>query len=151
ELVVLAREAEALPARRGPQPGDHAELLLQPVEPLPQRREADAERLVLSLVPSGAHAEPDPPPAHLVDSGPDDGQRSWLAEGGGGHQRPEPDPAGLHGQAGERRPGVRRHVGGVAGVDAEVMIAAEEAVEASLLRRSREREYLLVGRAAPRL
>ena len=52
------------------------ELLLQPVEALPQGGERDAVGGVLVVVPAGADAELDPAAAHLVDLGHGDGERA---------------------------------------------------------------------------
>src|SRR6185437_15715523 len=75
EPVVLAVEAEPLPRRRGPQPGDDLLLLAEPVEPLAQRRKRDAQVAVLLLDPGGANAEFGPAAAHRVHGGDGDGER----------------------------------------------------------------------------
>ena len=55
ELVVLA--GEGVRARRLPQSLEDLQLLLELLEPLPERREVDAERRVLRVVPAGAETE----------------------------------------------------------------------------------------------
>src|SRR4029077_6718674 len=60
-------------------------------------------------------------------------------------QRAEPYPFGLQGEPGERGPRVGWLVRGVVGVDAQVVVGAEERVEAALFRRLREVPDLRVG------
>ena len=73
--------------------------------------------------------------AYLVDARDGDRERTRVPEGRRGDQRPEPDPAGLDGEAGQGGPGVGRP--GLAGAAAElqVVVGAEERVEAEVLRR----------------
>ena len=134
ELVVLSGEAEPLPRLRVPESGEDRELLLKLVEALAERRERDAEVVVLTLVPGGADAELGAAAAHLVNGGDLDGELPGQPERGGVDERAEPYPFGLDGEAGERGPRVGRLVGRVVSVDAEVVVGAEEGVEAALVR-----------------
>ena len=145
ELVVLAVEAEPLARLGVPEAGEDRQLLFQTVEPLAEAGERDAEVLVLALVPGGADAELGPASAHLGDGRDLDRELAGKPEGGGVDERAEPDPLGLDGEAGQRGPGVGRLVGGVVGVDAEVVVGAEERVEPARLRRLREGQDLGVG------
>lgn len=147
QLPETPLEAEALPAWGLPQPGDDLHRLLQAVEALALRRERDAERLVLALVPAGADPQADPPVAHLIDAGHRHRQNRRQPEGPGGHQRPQLHPRGLTGEAAEGRPRVRGQVLGIPGVDAHVMVGAKEGVEARLLGRPRHRDDAVVGGA----
>jgi hypothetical protein len=52
-------------------------LLLQPVEPLAERWEFDAVRIVLLLEPPGTRSELDPPVRHVVDPSPPPIARKW--------------------------------------------------------------------------
>jgi hypothetical protein len=128
--VVASVEGELLTVRCPPQPRDDTQLLLQPLEPLPQRRERDAVGGVFGVVPASTEAELHPAAAHGVDLGHRDGQRARVPEGGGGHQRTQPDPAGLPGDAGQGDPGVGRSREAVTVAHGEVVVAAEEGVEA---------------------
>jgi hypothetical protein len=85
DLVILAVKGERGPGRGRPQAGDDRELLLEPVEPLGQRRERHAVGRVLGVEPARAQAELDPAAAHLVDLRDGDGQRPRQPEGGAGH------------------------------------------------------------------
>src|SRR6185312_4324008 len=69
QLVMLALEAEPLPRLGVPEAGEDRELLFEPVEPFAERRERDAEILVLPLVPGRADAELSPAATHLIDRG----------------------------------------------------------------------------------
>ena len=94
----------------------------------------------------GADAELDPAAAHLVDLGDRDGQRSGQPEGGRGHQRAQPDPAGLPGQPGQRQPRVGRSGQPVA-AHRQVVVGPEEGVEAGLLGTPGDGEQVVVGGA----
>jgi hypothetical protein len=128
--------AVRLADRRLPQPGEDFELLLEPVEALPQRGEGNAVGGVLRLEPSAAQAEFDPSAAHLIDAGDGDGQRTGETERGRGDQGAEPDPACVAGQAGQDDPRVGRprqpggRVGGPVGAHVEPVVGPEEGVEA---------------------
>ena len=61
----------------------------------------EAEGPELDLVPAGAQAEDQPAAADLVDGGGLLGEHRRVVERGRGDQRPELDPLGDRGQAGE--------------------------------------------------
>ena len=146
ERVVLPLVGEPLPLRRRPEPGDDRQLFLEPVEPLAGRRERDAVAGVLLLEPARSQPELDPATAHLVDLGHLDRQRSRVPEGGRRHQRAQPDRGRLARQAGQRRPGVGR-AGRPVDAHREVVVGAEERVEAEVLGSPGHPEELVVGRA----
>jgi hypothetical protein len=144
---VLAAEVELLAVGGAPQPGDDRELLLEPLEPLPQRRERQGVGPVLGLVPAGAEAEVHPAAAHLVHLGDGDGQRARRPERGRRDQRAEPDPAGLAGQAGQRDPGVGRAGQAADAAHLEVVVGPEERVKAQVLGRLGHPQQGVVVRA----
>ena len=143
--VVRPVVLEGRPGGRRPQAGDDGELLLEPVEALADRREGDAEGGVLLLEPARAQPELDPPAAHLVDPGDGHGERPGQPERGRADQGAEPDAAGVAGEPGEGGPGVGGPGGAVAG-HVQVVVGAEEAVEAQLLGGAGHREEVVVGR-----
>ncbi len=102
---------------------------------------------VLLLVPPGAEAQLDTPPAHGVDCRHRDGKWSREPEGGGREQGPEPDPLGVAGEAGERRPGVARAGHAVDRAHLEVVVGAEECPEAAFFGSSGHAEQLFVARS----
>ena len=102
---------------------------------------------MLGLVPAGPDAELDPPTAHGVDLGHRHGQGAGQPEGGRGDQGAQPDPGGLPGDAGQGHPGVGGTGQAVGAAHGQVVVAAEEAVEAEGLRRPGHRQQLIVGGA----
>ncbi len=101
----------------------------------PMRWERQPVSGVLGVEPAGPQAELDPPAAHLVDLRDGDRQRPGRPERHRRHQRAEPDPLGLDGQASQRRPGI-----GGAGEPADrshlqVVVGPEERVETQVLGR----------------
>ena len=126
--VVPAVVREPLPCRRLPETGDDGELLGESVEALAGVGELDAVRRVLGLEPPGPEPELDPPAAHLVDLGDLDREYAGIAEGRGGHQRAEPDRAGLPRDPGQGRPGIRRP-GQTVAAHVQVVVGAEERAE----------------------
>ena len=151
--VMPAVEREALPVTRPgvPEPGDDRQLLFQPVEPLLDRRERQAERRMLACVPRGADTELDPAAAHVVDRRDDGREQPGRPEGRGRHQRAEPDPAGVARQAGQRRPAVGRPVVGIVRIAAEQVVGAEEGIEARALGGQRQGQDVVVASAVPGL
>ena len=120
-----------------PDPLDLLDLALELVEPLRHGRERKAERLVLVLVPAGADAEVDAPAGDVVG-----GQRELGQDGGGAErdrrdQRAEPDPLGDRGERADRAPGVER---AVALRERQVVVGAQQRLEAAALGGARERE-----------
>ena len=142
---MLAVKAEPLPRRRGPQPGDDLQLLAEPVEPLGQRRERDAQVTVFLLDPGGADAEFGPAAAHRVHGGDRDGERPGPAVRGRGHERAQPHSFGLNGETGQRGPRIGRTVTGVVRFDPLVVVGPEEGVEAGFLGGPGQRQDLVVA------
>ena len=141
---------EGGPLGCGPHSGDDGKLLLQPVEALAHAREGDAVGRVLRLEPAGTEPELDPATAHLVDAGDGDRERAGEPERRRRHERAEADAAGVACQAGEGGPGVGR-AGGAVARHVQVVVGAEERVEAEVLGGAGDREEVVVGRALLRL
>ncbi len=142
---MLAVEVEGVAGLGGPQPGDDLQLLLEPRELL--LRERDAVRLVLLLEPARAQAQFDAAAGHLVDLGDLDGEHAGQPEGGGGHQGAEADALGLTGEAGEGDPGVGGAGEAVAVAHLQIVVGAEEGVEAEVLGGLGDGEEGVVARA----
>ena len=121
-------------------------LLGEAAEPLTGVGERNAVRGVLGLVPAGAEAQFDPSPAHLIDLRDTDRERAGQPERRRADQRAEPDPGGLARQRGQREPGVGR-AGQPRATDRQVVVGAEERVEAELLRGLRHAQQVVVARA----
>jgi hypothetical protein len=99
---------------------------------------------VLDLVPAGAQPELDPAAAHLVDRRDHLREVPEPSERHRRDERPQPDPLGVAGQAGEHRPGVGR--GQPARPrEALVVVRSEERLEARGLGPARDRQLLVVG------
>ena len=133
-------EREFFPLRRLPQAGDDRQLLLEPGEALAQVRERDGIGLVLVRIPAGPQPELHPAAAHLIHLRDADRQRTRVPESGRRHQRAEPDPGRLAGQPGQRHPGIGRAGQPADWAHLEVVIGAEEGIEAKLLGRARDRQ-----------
>jgi hypothetical protein len=144
-LVMLALVAEPLSRPGVPDAAEYRELLFEPVEPLPQGRERDAEVLVLALVPGGPDAEFGAPPAHLVNRRHLDRQLPRKPERGGVNQGAEPDPLGLPGEPGKRGPRVSRLITQVVRIDSQVVIGPEEGIEPARFRRLGQGKDLRIG------
>ena len=89
ESIVAAVDVHR-PAR--PQRLDDGDAFLQPVEPLLEWRQADAEGLMLGFVPAGADAKRQPPIGEPVDGRRHPRQQGRVAKGHGADQRPETNP-----------------------------------------------------------
>jgi hypothetical protein len=138
---------EFLTDRRLPQPGNDLELLLQPVEAFPGRGKGDPVGPVLAFEPARSDPELRPPAAHGIHLGDRHGQRAGEAESGRGDQGAEPDPAGLPGQPGEGDPRVGRTGQAGAVPHPQVVIGAEEGVEALLLGAASDSKEVFKGGA----
>ena len=147
QLEMTAREAVRLARRRAPEAGDDLELFLQPIEALLHRRERDSVGAVLLLIPTRSDAELDTTAGHGVDGGDGDGKRSGKAKGGGGEHGPEADALGVPGQSGEGDPRVARPRKAADLTHLQVVVRAEEGVEAQLLGQLGDGEKLVVGGA----
>ena len=84
ELVVLA---VVRPVVVGPHLPHDLQRLLDPLEPLLQRRERDAEAAVLLLVPGGPEPEHRSPAGEDVEGGHDLGQQAGVPVGDAGHHQ----------------------------------------------------------------
>lgn len=126
-------------------------LVFEQVVPNAFSGEGEPVGVVFFFVPPRSEPDLDAPLAHVVDLGDQDREGPDGPEGYGRYQSPEADRTGVPGQPGQCRPGVG--VGERAGCtpDFQVVIGAEEAVEATLLGRKGRREKLLVGRSLLRL
>ena len=129
-----------------PRAVDDLELLGEAGEPRGLVEELEPVGAVLALVPAGAETELDPPAGDVARRRHDLRELGGMAEGGGGDERPEPEPLGARGERGHGRPGVERaaileplaHHGAV-------VVGAEERLEPVLLAGLRERDPLLPG------
>ena len=148
---MLPLEGEGLAGRVGPHAVDDRELLLEHLEAVPGRRERDAERLVLAVVPARAQAELDPAAAHRVGLRDLDGENARQPEGHRRDERAEPDALGLATERRERQPGVGRPHTRRSLADAEVVIRPEERVESQRLGEPGKGEELVVRRSLLRL
>ncbi len=97
---------------------------------------------MLSLEPAGPQAKLHSPPAHLIHLGDGDCQWPRQPERGAGHQGAKADAGRLGRESGEGRPGVGRARLPGHRPHLEVVVGAEEGVEAELfggLRNSAQR------------
>ena len=76
--------------------------LLEPLEPLGDRGERDAQPTRLLLVPGGPDAEPGPPAGQHVQGGHGLGQDARRTVDGPGHQREQLHPGGARGEVPQR-------------------------------------------------
>ena len=113
---------------------------------LPVGGKGEAVGLVLGLVPAGADPELDPAAGDVVDRDDVLRQHRGRPERDRRDHRPEPDPLGHRGERGQRRPGVER-ARGRAAEDGEVVVGAEQPLEADALGGAGERAPLLPGDA----
>ena len=125
DLHVLTVVVERVADRRTPQTGHDVESFLEQFEAILERRERDAVRLVLFLVPAGTDAEVYAATTHLIDLCDRDGQRSGVTERSRRHQSAEADGGCFAGDSGERDP----RVGGpgkAVGIHGEIVVRAEK-------------------------
>ena len=88
--------------------------LLEPLEPLGQRRERHAEGAVLALVPGRADAEGGPPAGEHVEGRHDLGEQAGVAVGHAGHQQLQLDRRGVRREEAERGVALEHRVLGAA-------------------------------------
>ncbi len=127
-----------------PVPRHDLELPLQLVHPLADRREREPVGLVLGRVPAGAHAELDAPAGDLLRRHDGLGEHRRRPEGDRRDERAEPDPLRPRRERRDRRPRVER-AGLAAADDREVVVGAEQPLEARRLAGLGEREPVLPG------
>src|SRR5581483_6570330 len=131
---------------RRPQPGDDGELLLEHLEARADGREGDAVGSVLLVVPPGPEAELHPATAHGVDLGDSDGQGPRQAERHRCDEGAEADPLGVAGQPRQGRPRIGRAGEPGPAAEIDVVVGAEEGVEAQPFGGACDREQLVVAR-----
>ena len=78
----------------------HSQLLLELARPHRRRRERDAVRVELALVPPGAQPERDPTAGEVVDGGDRFRQHCGVPVAGAVHQAAAPDGRGRHRERG---------------------------------------------------
>lgn len=105
--VPLAVQAGALAAEHR---GDDLQRLLEPLEPVGERAELEAERLVLELVPARADAELRAADRDDVEGGDDLRKQGRIAVGVAGDQRGQPHPRGPLAQRREHRVALEHRV-----------------------------------------
>ena len=101
--VVAAVERRRILGEHGPA---DLQCLLQPVQPLPVRREIEAQAFVLHVVPGRADTEDGPPRAEDVERRHDLGQVGRVPVGDAGHHGAQPDARGLGRRRAEEGVGV---------------------------------------------
>src|SRR3954453_665551 len=136
ESIVVPGEVERM---FGPLPVDDLELLGQNRHPLTHRREREAVRGVLALEPAGPDAELDAAAGDVVRRDHGLGQHARVAKRRGRDESPDAQRGRDRAQRRHGAPGVERATLGVL-VDGEVVVGAEERVEAEPLARLRERD-----------
>ena len=143
EPVVPTRERHRI---LGPQAVDDLQLLLEQLHARAERREVEAVRRVLSLVPPCAEPELEAAARHVVDRRRRLREHRGVAEGDRRDERAEPDPLGPRGQSGQCRDGVERRSFAPPD-DREVVIRAEQPLEPAALADVRKRQPLVPGDA----
>jgi hypothetical protein len=132
-------ELDVLAGERGDglaeQADDGLDALVEPVEPLPQRRQVDAVGVALHLVPPGAQADFQPSARDDVDGRGHVGQHRRVAVDHAGYLAAEPDPPGRLGQRGQHRPGLEARPGQVAAQRVEMIPVPGGFEEGNLVRR----------------
>ena len=119
-----------------PRADDDLDLLGEERKALLRVEEREAVRVVLALVPPGAHPHLHAAAGDVVDGDGHPGEDARVPERRGRDHRAEPDAVGDRREPGERRPGV---VGiGVGPDDRRVVIGAEESLEPVFLGEARE-------------
>jgi hypothetical protein len=106
---------------------------------------------MLVVEPAGADPELDAPATHGVDLRHGDRQRPGQPERARGDERSETHARRLAREPGECDPRVGRPRSRVAVAHAQVVVRAEEGVEAELIRGASNREQIVVRRALLRL
>ena len=131
---------------RAPQAVDDLDLFGEEVEAFGHVRERDSVGAMFGLEPARTEAQLDPPAAHRVDLGDRDRQRSGQPERGRRDERAEPDAGRLTRHGAQRHPGVGR-AGQPVDAHRQVVVGAEEGVEAEVFGGPGHAELVVVGRA----
>jgi pimeloyl-ACP methyl ester carboxylesterase len=117
-----------------PHPQGDLERLLQPFEPLGDRREIEPEAAGLLLVPGGADAEPGAPIREDIEGRDDLGEQTRLPVDRSGDQGEQLRPPGVGGQVAERRVSLKHGVlGGANPADLEKVVHDGHHVESALV------------------
>src|SRR5439155_668265 len=104
--------------------------------------ERKANRPMLRLVPSGAEAKDQAPPADPIHGRSQLRQHGGIVEAGAGHKGPDRDSARDRGNPGQLRPRLPRATGAVGLIAIQEMIPHPDRVEAQLLpEASHRREF----------
>lgn len=122
---MLALEVERL---AGPAPDQNFDVLGQKIESCRDVGEGKTVLPVLPFEPTGADSHIDAAPGDVIGGDGDAGQFTRMAEGGGGYQRPQPDPIGRRRQRVDGGPRVQGRAR--LAVEGRVVIRSEESVEA---------------------
>ena len=138
---VLPRERER---PLGPRAVDDLELLAHPVHALAQRREGEAVGDVLGLEPARPEPELHAPARDVIGRHDELREHGRMAERGGRHERAEPQRVRHRGEPGDRPPGVQR-AARLAAEHGQVVVGAEERLEAEPLARAGQLEPVLPG------
>ena len=132
------------------EPPQDLHALLQAVHPLAHRRERDAVRPMLGLVPGGAHRALHPPLREVVERDHLGREHRGPAMGHPGHHRPQADRRGLPGEPRQERPGLEVRALGIADQREEV-VADPDALDPQVLGHQRpvhevvEAQMMLLG------
>jgi 3-hydroxyisobutyrate dehydrogenase-like beta-hydroxyacid dehydrogenase len=142
-------EPDVLPGERGrglaQQPDDGLDALVEPVEPLPQRRQVDPVGVALHLVPPGAQTEFQPPAGDDVHGRGHVGQHRRVPVDHAGHLAADPDSPGGLGHRRQHRPGLEVGSGQVASQRIEMVPVPGRLEQGNLVRREPGVTYLFPG------
>lgn len=142
-MVVRSVVGELLAGRCAPQSGDDGQLLFESGELL--FGEGDSVCRVFLLEPARAQAQFDPAARHLVDLRDLDGEDARQSEGACRHEGAEPEVLGLACETGECDPGVGGAGKSVCGAHPQVVVGAEEGVEAEVFGRLGDGQQCVVA------
>ena len=148
-LAARACELHVLPVvvRHGlrEQRDDRLDALIEPVEPLLQRRQRDAVGGALHLVPRGAKAEDQPATRDVVHGGGHVGQDGRMPVGHAGDLAANPDTVGAGRHRRQHRPALEVRASQVAGQRVEVVPVPDRLKQRVIIGRDPYVEELLPG------
>jgi hypothetical protein len=133
-----------------PELGDDLQRLVEALGALAGRAEVEAVRLVLRLVPAGAHSEDQPAVADVVDRGGHLRHQRGVPVRVAGHEDADADAARLRGERRQRRPAFEVRAVRV-GEDRHEVVVQVGGVEAEALRLAPRREQVVPARVVRRL
>src|SRR5690348_4380537 len=138
-LASRVGERDVSPAERrdrlAQQADDGLDTLVEPVEPLTQRRQFDAVGVALHLVPPGAQADLQPSPGDDVHGRGHVRQHRRVPVDHAGYLGAQPDPPGGLGHRGQHRPGLEARAGHVAAQRVEMIPVPRRLEQRDLIRR----------------